>query len=40
MAAEWEFLIDECIDPDVASALDSDTIRAEAVKDALWMGCG
>jgi predicted nuclease of predicted toxin-antitoxin system len=38
MADRWFFLIDECVDPDVAYQLDADTIRAEPVKDALWIG--
>lgn len=38
MAGEWGFLIDECVDPGVAYELESEDIRAEAVKDALWTG--
>lgn len=38
MAEQWSFLVDECVDPDVASQLDSADILAEPVKDALWLG--
>lgn len=38
MGAQWTFLIDECIEPAVASQLASHQINAEAVKDALWLG--
>lgn len=38
MAGEWAFLIDECVDPSIATELNSERIRAEAVKDALWIG--
>lgn len=38
MADRWTFLVDECVDPDVAYRLDGERIVAEAVKDALWIG--
>lgn len=38
MASEWAFLVDECVDPDVAYGLESERIRADAVKDVLWPG--
>lgn len=38
MADQWAFLVDECVDPDVAAELGSDRIRAEAVRDALGIG--
>lgn len=34
----WSFLVDECVDPDVAYQLDSGDVLAESVKDALWLG--
>lgn len=38
MVSRWAFLIDECIEPDVAYQLDGESITAEAVKDVLWLG--
>lgn len=38
MEIDWAFLVDECVAPDVAYGLDSERIRAEAVKDVLWEG--
>lgn len=38
MGTEWAFLIDECIEPDVAYQLTEHHIEAEAVKDVLWLG--
>lgn len=38
MADRWSFLVDECVDPDVAYQLDSERIVAEAVKDVLGIG--
>lgn len=38
MASRWAFLVDECVEPDVAYRLDGRRITAEPVKDALWLG--
>lgn len=38
MTGQWGFLVDECVDPAVAVELESDQIKTEAVRDALWLG--
>lgn len=38
MVSRWMFLIDECIEPEVAYQLDGEHVAAEPVKDALWLG--